>query len=112
MAAPRIPVLAAASFATATQSFVFAGLLAEMAADLAVPVATAGQLATVYALAFALAAPPVAALLARRERRGVMVLALLVLAALNLAIVAVAAFPALLGLRVAAGVAANGRAHA
>lgn len=106
MVAPRIPVLAAASFATATQSFVFAGLLAEMAADLAVPVASAGQLATVYALAFALAAPPVAALLAGRERRGVMVFSLLVLAALNLAIVAVAAFPALLGLRVAAGVAA------
>lgn len=106
MGAPRIPVLAAASFATATQSFVFAGLLAEMAADLSVPVATAGQLATVYALAFALAAPPVAALLAGRERRGVMVFSLLVLAALNLAIVAVAAFPALLALRVAAGVAA------
>lgn len=106
--ASRIPVLAAASFATATQSFVFAGLLAEMAADLAVPVASAGQLATAFALAFGLSAPLVAAALAGRERRGVMVGALLLLAALNLAIVLVASFPALLGLRVAAGVAAAG----
>jgi predicted MFS family arabinose efflux permease len=103
--AARIMVLAAASFATATQSFVFAGLLAEMAADLDVGVATAGQLGTAYALAFGLSAPAVAAALARRDRRAVMVGALLVLAALNLLIVAVAAFPALVGLRVAAGIA-------
>ncbi|WP_137125478.1 MFS transporter [Roseomonas sp. HF4] len=108
VAASRIPILAAASFATATQSFVFAGLLAEMAADLAVPLASAGQLATAFALAFGLSAPVVAALLAGRERRAVMVGALLVLAALNLAIVAVASFPALLALRIAAGVAAAG----
>ena len=68
--ASRIPVLAAASFATATQSFVFAGLLAEMAADLAVTVAAAGQLGTAYALAFGLSAPLVAAALARRDRRS------------------------------------------
>ncbi|MBR0682267.1 MFS transporter [Roseomonas eburnea] len=106
--ASRIPVLAAASFATATQSFVFAGLLAEMAADLTVPVAQAGQLATAFALAFGLSAPFVAALLGRRERRATMVGALLVLAALNLLIVIVSSFPALLGLRAAAGIAAAG----
>jgi predicted MFS family arabinose efflux permease len=106
--AARIPVLAAATFATATQSFVFAGLLAEMAADLDVPVASAGQAATAFALAFGLSAPLVAAVLAGRERRGVIVGALLVLAVLNLTIVAVASFPALLLLRVAAGVAAAG----
>ena len=55
--ASRIPVLAAASFATATQSFVFAGLLAELAADLDVTVAAAGQLGTAYALAFGVSAP-------------------------------------------------------
>jgi len=103
----RIPVLAAASFATATQSFVFAGLLAEMAADLRAPVAQVGQLATVYALAFAVGAPLLATLLGRFERRGVIVGGLLVLAALNLAIVAVDSFSAMLGLRVAAGIAAS-----
>lgn len=103
--ASRLPILAAASFATATQSFVFAGLLAEMAADLRVSVAAAGQIGTVYALAFGLSAPVVAAILARRDRREVMVTALVLLAAINLLIVAVADYPALVGLRIAAGVA-------
>lgn len=106
--ASRIPVLAAASFATATQSFVFAALLGEMAADLDVPLAQAGQLATAFALTFGLSAPVVAAALARFERRSVMVGSLLVLAALNLLIVLVTAFPMLLGLRAAAGIAAGG----
>ncbi|MFN7634698.1 MAG: hypothetical protein ACK5PI_08290, partial [Acetobacteraceae bacterium] len=68
MAAPtrRGPVLALAAFASVTQSFVFAGLLTEMAEDLGVSVPAAGQLATVYALAFALSAPFVAAATARR----------------------------------------------
>jgi predicted MFS family arabinose efflux permease len=104
-AGARVPILAAASFATATQSFVFAGLLAEMAADLRVTVAAAGQVGTVYALAFGLSAPVVAAILARRDRRQVMVAALVALAAINLVIVASAGFPALIGLRVAAGIA-------
>jgi predicted MFS family arabinose efflux permease len=107
-AASRIPVLAAASFATATQSFVFAALLGELAADLDVTVAQAGQLGTAFALTFGLSAPIVASLVGRFERRTVMVTALLVLAALNLLIVLVTAFPALLGLRAAAGIAAGG----
>jgi predicted MFS family arabinose efflux permease len=103
--ASRLPILAAASFATATQSFVFAGLLAELADDLRVSLAAAGQIGTVYALAFGLSAPVVAALLARRDRRSVMVTALVALGAINLLIVAVADFPALIGLRIAAGIA-------
>lgn len=105
-AGARVPVLAAASFATATQSFVFAGLLAEMAEDLGASVAQVGQLATAYALAFSIAAPALAALLARLDRRRVIVGGLVLLAALNLVIVLAQGFPAMLGLRVAAGVAA------
>jgi len=105
-AGARVPVLAAASFATATQSFVFAGLLAEMAEDLGASVAQVGQLATAYALAFAVAAPALAALLARHDRRRVIVGGLLLLAVLNLVIVLAQGFPAILSLRVAAGIAA------
>ncbi|WP_431281185.1 MFS transporter [Humitalea sp. 24SJ18S-53] len=105
-AAARIPVLAAASFATATQSFVFAGMLGEMAHDLSVPVAQAGQLGTVFALAFGLSAPLVASLFARVPRRALIVGALVVLALLNLLIVMVQSFPVLLGLRVLCGIAA------
>lgn len=105
-AAARIPVLAAASFATATQSFVFAGMLGEMARDLSVPIAQAGQLGTVFALAFGLSAPLVAQLFARVPRRALIVGALVVLALLNLVIVLAQSFPVLLGLRVLCGIAA------
>lgn len=93
------------SFAVSTQSFVFAGLLTELAADLSVSVAQAGQLATVFALAFGLSAPPLAAALARVPRRRLIVLAQLALAAANLAIAFADDLGTMLWLRVAAGMA-------
>jgi MFS transporter, DHA1 family, inner membrane transport protein len=101
-----IPVLAAASFATATQSFVFAGLLSEIAADLEQPVAAVGQLGTVFALAFGLAALPVARATAGFGRRRLIVGALLLLGALNLALALAPGFAALIALRLACGVVA------
>ncbi|MFC7551528.1 hypothetical protein ACFQU7_03240 [Pseudoroseomonas wenyumeiae] len=53
-----MPVLAAASFATSTQSFVYAGLLNELSHDLSIPVSQAGQLGTAFALAYGLSAIP------------------------------------------------------
>lgn len=103
----RIPVLAAASFATSTQSFVYAGLLNEIAADLQVPVSQAGQLGTAFALAFGFSAIPMAALCARVPRRRLMVGALLLMALLNLGMVLAPTFPLLLLLRVLCGVAAG-----
>ena len=102
----RAAVLAAASFATSTQAFVMAGLLNELAADLAIPVAQAGQLATAFALAFGLSAPFVSALAAPWPRRRLLVGALSALALLNLLIVLTHSFAALLGLRLLCGVAA------
>ncbi|MFC0407573.1 MFS transporter [Roseomonas elaeocarpi] len=102
----RLPVLAAASFATSTQIFVVAGLLREMATDLDVPVSQAGQVATALAMAFGLTAPFVAALTAPWPRRRLLTSALLLLALLNLAIVFSGSFPTLLGLRVLCGIAA------
>jgi len=98
-----LPVLALAAFASATQSFVFAGVLREMSDDLGVSLAAAGQLATVFALAFALAAPFVAALFARLGRRRLIVGALLALAALNTLMALAPAYLPLLGLRVLGG---------
>ncbi|MBO1078955.1 MFS transporter [Roseomonas haemaphysalidis] len=102
----RVPVLAAASFATSTQSFVYAGLLNEIAQDLQVPVSQAGQLGTAFALAFGLSAIPMAALCARVPRRRLMVAALAAMALLNLGMVLAPTFPLLLALRVLCGVAA------
>lgn len=98
--------LAAASFATGTQTYVFAGLLGEMAGELGIGIGTAGQLASAYAVVFALAAPLLGGLLAAEERRRVLLLALLAVAALNLAAAAAMGFAALLGLRIAVGIAA------
>ncbi|WP_062378592.1 MFS transporter [Pseudomonas abietaniphila] len=54
--------LALGTFAVGTESFMIAGLLPGMAKDLGVSVATAGQLVTVFALAYALSSPVLAAL--------------------------------------------------
>ena len=98
-----LPVLALAAFASATQSFVFAGVLREMSDDLGVSLAAAGQLATVFALAFALAAPFVAALFARVGRRRLIVGALMALALLNTLMALAPGYLPLLALRVLGG---------
>jgi predicted MFS family arabinose efflux permease len=102
----RVPVLAAASFATSTQSFVYAGLLNELSRDLAIPVSQAGQLGTAFALSYGMSAIPMARLCARVPRRRLMVVALAVMALLNLGMAMAPSFPVLLGLRVLCGVAA------
>ncbi|MCI1746902.1 MAG: MFS transporter [Acidipropionibacterium sp.] len=52
-----LPLLAAGVFAVGTEGLVFAGLLPDLAADLGVSLGAAGQVTTVFALAYALAAP-------------------------------------------------------
>ncbi|RKK02513.1 MFS transporter [Pseudoroseomonas wenyumeiae] len=102
----RVPVLAAASFATSTQSFVYAGLLNELSHDLSIPVSQAGQLGTAFALAYGLSAIPLASVCARVPRRRLMVVALVIMALLNLGMTLAPNFAVLLGLRVLCGVAA------
>lgn len=52
-----LPLLAVGVFAVGTEGLVFAGLLPGLAADLGVSVGAAGQVTTVFALAYAVAAP-------------------------------------------------------
>lgn len=96
-----IYALALAAFAVGVQSYVFIGLLTPLAADLEVSVAVAGQLATAYTIASALAAPVVVSALAGLKRRRVLVLALGVLGAINLATSLSPNFETLLAARVA-----------
>ena len=98
--------LAAATFAIGTQTYVFAGLLADMARDFGVPLGAAGQVATAFSATFALAAPLAAGLAARRERRAVLSAALLATAVCNLLAALAPGFAALIGLRIAAALAA------
>lgn len=104
---PRIWLLTLAQFASATGAYAFTGLLAPMAEELGVSLAAAGQLATAYALTYALAGAPAAALTARAERRGLLVLGLGLVALLNLASAAVPDFLSAMILRVLAAMAAT-----
>jgi DHA1 family inner membrane transport protein len=105
---PRaVPLLALATFALGTEAFVYAGHLAALAADLDASLASAGQLATAFALTYALSAPLVAGLLARFDRRRVLVAGLNALAALNLMAAVAPSLEALIALRIACGIAAG-----
>jgi predicted MFS family arabinose efflux permease len=98
--------LALGSFAVGTGTFSIAGLLPVIAADLAVSVPAAGHLSMAFALAYALASPVLAAATAGMERRQALVLAMgtYVLASVGCGLAP--GYAALLGLRVAAALAA------
>ncbi|GGZ46660.1 MFS transporter [Streptomyces inusitatus] len=71
-------MLGFATFAIGTDEFVLAGVLPELSDDLSVSVTTAGQVVTVFALTCAVLAPILATATARRARRGVLMLAVVV----------------------------------
>ncbi|UQI46320.1 MFS transporter [Streptomyces sp. HU2014] len=76
-------VLALGTFAVGTDAFVIAGLLPEISDSLDVSVGAAGQLVSVFSLAYALLSPVLATLTSRWSRRSVLILALLVFAVGN-----------------------------
>ncbi len=65
----RLVVLALGTFAIGTGSFVFAGLLGDVAEDLEVSVGAAGQLITVYAVVYAVGSPVLVTLTGGVPRR-------------------------------------------
>lgn len=76
--------MALGAFAVGTESFMIAGLLPGMARDLAVSTAAAGQLVTVFALAYAISSPVLTALTGRIGRRALLIGAMALFAAANL----------------------------
>lgn len=103
----RIIVLALANFAMGTEAFVYAGHLDSLAKDLATPVAAAGQLAAAFALTAAFTGPVVAGMVARFDRRTMIVLGLGLISVFNLLMAITPAFEGLIGLRVLCGLAAG-----
>lgn len=79
----RLLPLALATFAVGTDSYVIAGLLPAIAADLGVSTPLAGQLVTVFALVMALSAPIMGALTGGLDRRTALLIALGVFVAGN-----------------------------
>jgi predicted MFS family arabinose efflux permease len=99
----RLAVLATCTFAVGVDSFVFAGILPPIAASTGVGVATAGQLITAYALAYALLTPVMATLTAAWQRRRVLLTGLAIFVVGNAAPVVLPWFGPLLAGRVVAG---------
>jgi DHA1 family inner membrane transport protein len=99
----RIYVVALGTFAIATDAFVIAGILPEMAQSFHVTLSTAGQLVTVYSLIYGLGAPLLAAFLAPFSRQLVLISALLGFSLANVAAALAPSFAFLVGCRILAG---------
>ncbi|MEU5028840.1 MFS transporter [Streptomyces milbemycinicus] len=98
----RLLLLALGTFAVGTDSMVMAGILGLISRDLDVSVPTAGQMVTVFALAYALLAPVLASLTARWPRRQLLLTALTVFTAANALSALAPTYPLLLATRVLA----------
>lgn len=98
----RLLVLALGTFAIGTGSFVFAGLLEGVAADLSVTVGAAGNLVTVFAVTYAVSSPVLVTLAGRVGPRRVLVVAMAVFAAANAAATFAPTFGLLLACRMLA----------
>ena len=79
----RLYWLALGTFAIGTEGFMIAPLLPEMASDLSVSLAGAGQLVTVFALTYALSSPTLTALTGSIDRRRLLIASMLAFAAAN-----------------------------
>ena len=81
----RLLILALGMFALGTDSFVVAGVLPEISQSFHVSIGAAGQLTTVYAIAYALLSPSAAAAFAHVERKKLMLSGLAIFILANLA---------------------------
>ncbi|MGH8879084.1 MAG: MFS transporter [Stackebrandtia sp.] len=72
----HVALLTAGAFAVGTDGFVIAGILPSIAADLHVDIAAAGQLVTVFAIAYAVTTPLLATLTASWPMHRVLLVAL------------------------------------
>lgn len=77
--------LALGAFAIGSEGLMIAGILPRIAEDLGIPVAHAGHLVTIFALAYAIGSPLIAVATARWERRTLLITAMAVFSLANLA---------------------------
>ncbi|WP_339272607.1 MFS transporter [Paenibacillus sp. FSL W8-0426] len=96
----KIYILAIVSFLVGTSEFVIAGILDRIASDTGVTLAAAGQLITVYSLAYAIGTPILIAITAKMDRRKLMLAALTLFFIGNLVTILTTGFSMLLGARI------------
>jgi DHA1 family inner membrane transport protein len=92
--------LALATFAVGTDGFVIAGLLPAIAQSLKVSIPAAGQLVTLYALTYAVAAPVLGAVTSAMDRRTALLMALTIFTIGNVATAVGGDYPMVLLARV------------
>jgi len=102
----RLLVLALGMFALGTDSFVVAGVLPQIARSFDVPIGTAGQLVSVYAVTLAVLAPTIAALAASVQRKRLLLAGLGLFVVANLGTAIAPTFGVALATRALAGVGA------
>jgi predicted MFS family arabinose efflux permease len=103
---PRTYLLALGAFAVGTSGYIVSGVLPEVSRELDVSIATAGQLGTAFAIAYAIASPLLAAFTGRWERRRLLVIALVVSTVGNALAVIAPTYELLLGTRIIAALGA------
>ncbi|ULL18594.1 MFS transporter [Paenibacillus sp. H1-7] len=96
----KIYMLAIVSFLVGTSEFIIAGILDQVAKDIGVSVSAAGQLITVFSLAYAFGTPILMAVTARIERRKLLLYSLGLFVIGNGMAVALPGFEALIGSRI------------
>lgn len=102
----RLLILALGMFALGTDSFVVAGVLPEIASGFHVSIALAGQMTTVYAIAYALLSPTIATIAASVPRKKLMLSGLFVFIIANLVTAFAPSFVVALMARALAGLGA------
>lgn len=102
----RLLVLAVGMFALGTDSFVVAGVLPGISNAFGVSVGTAGQMASIYSITFALLSPPIAALAATVPRKRLLLCGGIIFVLANLGTVVAPTFGLALLTRIIAGIGA------
>ncbi|MFP6560157.1 MFS transporter [Paraburkholderia sp. B3] len=102
----RLLTLALGMFALGTDSFVFGGILPQLARSFHVGIGAVGQMITVYALTFALLAPTIAALAAGIARKRLLLAGMGIFVVANLGTVVAPSLAIALATRALAGLGA------
>ncbi|TXK81874.1 MFS transporter [Paenibacillus sp. N3.4] len=96
----KIYMLAVVSFLVGTSEFIIAGILDKVAVDIGVSLASAGQLITVFSLAYAFGTPLLMAITARMERRKLLLYSLVIFVIGNFLALSVHGFEYLIASRI------------
>ncbi|MBV6685081.1 MFS transporter [Bacillus sp. JRC01] len=103
----KIYILAAISFLNGTSEYVIAGILDRIAEANNISVSSAGQLITVFSIAFGAGTPFLIALTARLERKKLLVYALAIFSVINILIAVITGFEMLMAARIISALSAG-----